>query len=101
VSVRLALATIALATLAACGPVQSTAKLIDAEVEIEAARAAGAAQSSTYEYVSAQAYFSKARELEGYARYEAAVKIAGKSLEYAKAARKNALAASNRPQENP
>ena len=74
---------------------------IDAEVEIEAARAAGAAQSSPYEFVSAEAYFSKARELEGHARYEAAVKIAGKSLEYAQAARKNALAASNRPQEKP
>jgi len=101
VSVRLALATIALATLAACGPIQSTARLIDAEVEIEAARAAGAAQSSTYEFVAAEAYFSKARELEGRARYETAARIAGRSLELARAARKNALAASNRPQETP
>jgi hypothetical protein len=99
--VRLALATIAVATLAACGPIQSTAKLIDVEVEIEAARAAGAAQSSTYEYVAAEAYFAKARELEGHARYEQAVRTAAKSLEYAQLARKNALAASNKPQENP
>jgi hypothetical protein len=99
--VRLAFATIAVVTLAACGPIQSTAKLIDAEIELEAARAAGAPQTSTYEYVSADAYLQKARELEGYARYEQAVQIAGKSLEYAKTARKNALAASNRPQETP
>jgi hypothetical protein len=99
--VRLALATIAVVTLAACGPIQSTARLIDVEVEIEAARAAGAPQSSTYEFVSAQAYFQKARELEGRARYEQATKIAAKSLEYAQLARKNALAASNKPQETP
>ncbi len=98
---RLALATIALATLAACGPIQSTARLIDAEVEIEAARAAGAPQSSTLEFVAAEAYYAKARELEGRARYEAAVKEAAKALDFAKAAKKNALAASNRPQEAP
>ena len=98
---RLAIATIALATLAACGPIQSTAKLIDAEVEIEAARAAGAPQSSTYEFVAAEAYYAKARELEGRARYESAAKEAVKATDFAKAARKNALAASNRPQEAP
>jgi HAE1 family hydrophobic/amphiphilic exporter-1 len=40
--VRLVLASLALATLAACGPIQSTAALIDADVELEAARASGA-----------------------------------------------------------
>ena len=98
---RLALATIAVVTLAACGPIQSTARLIDVEVEIEAARAAGALQTSTYEYVAAEAYFTKARELEGHARYEQASKMAAKSLLFAQTARKNALAASNKPQETP
>lgn len=98
---RLALATIAFATLAACGPMQSTARLIDAEVEIEAARAAGAPQSSTFEFVAAEAYYAKARELEGRARYESAAKEAVKATDLAKLARKNALAASNRSPEAP
>ena len=52
---RLVLAVIALAVVAGCGPIQSTASLIDADVEVEAARAAGAAASSTYEFTAAEA----------------------------------------------
>jgi hypothetical protein len=99
--VRLGFATIALATLAACGPIQTTSRLIDADVEIEAARAAGAARTSPYEYTEARLYYDKARELEGRARYEEAAELASKSVTFAKAARKNAISASNRPQENP
>jgi len=51
--------------------------------------------------VAAEAYYAKARELEGRARYESAAKEAVKATDFAKAARKNALAASNRPQEAP
>ena len=98
---RLLLALVALATLAACGPIQSTAALIDADVEIEAARAAGAAQSSPYEFTGAEAYLKKAREVSGHARYEAATRFARKSYELAKEARKNAVSSSNRTQENP
>jgi hypothetical protein len=99
--VRIALATIALATLAACGPIQSTAALIDAEVEVEAARAAGAAQASPFEFSGAEANYAKARELAGRARYEASARFANKAVTLAKTARKNAVAASNRAQENP
>ena len=98
---RLALATMALAGLAACGPIQSTAALIDAEVEVEAARAAGAAQASPYEFAGAEAHYAKARELAGRARYEAASKMATTAVTLAKAARKTAVAASNRSQETP
>ena len=98
---RVALATIAIATLAACGPINSTAALIDAEVEIEAARAAGAAQSSIYEFAGAEANYAKARELAGRARYEASTRFATNAVMLAKSARKNAVAASNRPQETP
>jgi hypothetical protein len=94
--VRLVLASLALAMLAACGPIQSTAALIDADVELEAARAAGAAQTSPYEFTGAEAYLHKARELSGRSEYERATKLAGRSLELAKQARKNASAASNR-----
>jgi outer membrane biogenesis lipoprotein LolB len=102
--VRLVLALLAISTLAACGPIQSTAALIDADVEIEAARAAGAAQSSPYELTGAVAYLKKAREVTGRAQYEAATRFARKSVALAKEARENAVAASNRgpeTQENP
>ena len=98
---RLVLASLALATLAACGPVQSTAALIDADVEIEAARAAGAANASPYEFTGAEAYLKKAREVSGRAQYESATRLANKALGFAKEARKNAVAASNRERENP
>jgi hypothetical protein len=101
VSVRLVLALLGLVALAACGPIQSTAALIDADVEIEAARAAGAAQASPYEFTGAEAYLKKAREVSGRARYEAATRLAARSVELAKEARKNAVGASNKPQENP
>jgi hypothetical protein len=101
VSVRLVLALLALVTLAACGPIQSTAALIDADVQVEAARAAGAPQSSPYEFTGAEAYLKKARELSGRAQYESAARLAARSVQLAKEARKNAVAASNRAQENP
>jgi hypothetical protein len=99
--VRLVLAVLALAALAACGPIQSTAALIDADVELDAARTAGAAKASTYEYAAAEAYLHKAREVEGRSQYEAATRFARKSQEWAKQARKNAAAASSRPTEAP
>lgn len=96
---RLVLASLVVATLAACGPIQSTAALIDADVELEAARAAGAAQASTYEFTGAEVYLHKAREVAGRAEYEASTRLAEKSLALAKAARKNAAAASNKDRE--
>lgn len=88
---RLLLALLLLATLPACGPIQSTSALIDADVEIEAARAAGAATSAVYEFVSAEAYLHKAREEVGYAQYELAADFAAKARDTARVARKKAL----------
>jgi hypothetical protein len=96
VYVRFLLAVPALAALAACGPIQSTAALIDADVAIESARAAGAPQTSPYEFTAAEAYLHKAREVSGRAQYEAASKFAVKARDLAGEARKNAIAASNR-----
>lgn len=96
---RLVLASLVVATLAACGPIQSTAALIDADVELEAARAAGAAQAAPYEFAGAEAHLRKARELEGRAEYETSVRLAGKALALAKEARKHAVAASNKDRE--
>ncbi len=93
---RLLLALPALAVLAGCGPIQSTAALIDADVAIESARAAGAPQTSPYEFNAAEAYLQKAREVSGYSQYEAATKFAVTARDLAGEARKNAIAASNR-----
>ena len=95
---RFLLALLALAAVAGCGPIQSTATLIDADVEIEAARTAGAAQTSPYEFVGAEAYLHEAREVSGRAQYEASTRFAEKARDLAREARKNATAASNRPE---
>jgi len=99
--VRLLLALAVVALLAGCGPIQTTSALIDADVEIEAARAAGAATSATYEFTAAEAYLHKAREVNGYARYDAACEYASKSRDLAKEARQKALASSNRGEAAP
>jgi hypothetical protein len=96
VSVRLLLALLALGALAGCGPIQSTAALIDADVAIESARAAGAPQASPYEFFGAEAYLQKAREVSGRSQYEAATRFSTKARDLATEARKKAIAASNR-----
>ncbi len=98
---RFLLALLALAPLAGCGPVQSTGALIDADVEIEAARAAGAPAAAPYEVTAAEAYLHKAREVAGYARYEDATAFASKARDIAIDAKKKAIASSNRPAETP
>ncbi len=97
---RLVLAVVALALVAGCGPIQSTASLIDADIEVEAARAAGAPQSSPYEFVGAEAYLHEAREVAGRAQYDASATFAERARDLAKEARKNAAAASNKAQES-
>jgi len=94
--VRLLLALLAFATLSACGPVRSTAALIDADVQLESARAAGAQTTSLYEYTAAEAYLGKARETWGRSKYEASTRFAARARDLAEEAKKNAAAASNR-----
>ena len=98
---RFLLAFLLLAAAAGCGPVQSTSALIDADVELEGARAAGAATAAPYEFHSAEAYLHQAREKSGRAQYEEAIGYAVKARELAQGARKKALAASNREPREP
>jgi hypothetical protein len=76
-----------------CGPVQSTAFLLDAEVQIEAARTAGAEKLSPYEWTSANLYIHKAREEVGYSNFETGVEYAGKASKFANQAREKSMAA--------
>ena len=87
------------AALAACGPVRSTSKLIAADVELEAARAAGAQKAAVYEYTGAEAYLHEARVAAGYAQYQASADYAAKALKLAQEAKRKALAATGKPAE--
>ena len=93
------LALMVLAALAACGPIRSSKALIDADVDLEAARAAGAQKSAVYEYTAAEAYLHEARVLSGQAQFETAEDYADKASAFAQAATKKALSASNRTEE--
>ena len=83
-------------TLAGCGPLQSTAYLLDAEVQIEAARTAGADKYAPYEWTAANLYIHKSREEVGYSDFEVAVDYAQKASKYANEAREKAMASPKR-----
>jgi hypothetical protein len=87
---------VALWALSGCGPVQTTAYLIDAEVQIEAARTAQAERYAPYEWTSANLYYRKSKEEIGYSEYEQAVDFAQKAQKFATAARDNAMKATRR-----
>lgn len=76
--------------LVACGPARSTSALIDADVQLEAARAAGARTEAVYEYTAAEVYLHKAREAQGRAQYEASTRFATRAAELGRAARAKA-----------
>jgi hypothetical protein len=78
--------------LAACGPVKSTANILDAEVQIQAARTAGADKLAPFEWTAANLYLDKAREEIGYSDYQAGVDFAVKASRYANEAREKAMA---------
>ena len=79
------------AAVTGCGPVQSTAYLLDAEVAIQSAKTAGADKYAPYEYTSATLYIHKAREEVGYSDFEVAVDFAQKAAKYANEAREKAM----------
>lgn len=82
-----------LGALAGCGPVQSTAFLLDADVNLQAARTAGADKLAPYEYTAAALYLHKAREEVGFSDFQAAVDYSQKASKFANEARSKALTA--------
>ncbi|RKH53644.1 DUF4398 domain-containing protein [Corallococcus aberystwythensis] len=81
--------------LTACGPVKSTSNILDAEVQIQAARTAGAEKEAPYEWTAANLYLQKAREEVGYSDYQAGVDFAVKASRFANEAREKAMSAAN------
>lgn len=92
---RLVAAAVSLLVLLGCGPIQSTAYLLDAEVQIEAARTAGADKLAPYEWTSANLYIRKARMTVGHSDFEAGVSFAQKASKFAREARDKAMGAPN------
>lgn len=82
-------ATLVLVTvsLIGCGPVQSTQRISEAEVDFERARVAEAHEKAPYEYFSAKYYLHKAKEEWGYSDFEAAYDYARKAKQAARAAK--------------
>jgi hypothetical protein len=80
----------AIALLVGCGPVQSTGRISEAEVDFERARVAKAHERAPYEYYSAKYYLHKAKEEWGYSDFEAAYDYARKAKKAARSARMKA-----------
>ncbi len=80
--------------LTACGPVQSTTRISNAEVALERARVNDAEMHSPYEYYRARHYLHKAKEEWGYSNFEAA-------RDYAVEAQRAATAAIDNTREAP
>jgi hypothetical protein len=74
-----------------CGPIQSTAVLLDTENMLEAAHTSQAERLAPYEWTAASLYFAKAKEEVGSSEYEAAVGYGKKALDFATKARDVAL----------
>ena len=88
---RLAIVLAAATLCAACGPVQSTSFLMDAETMLEAARTAQAEKLAPYEWTAANLYLHKSKEEVGYADFEQAVDYAKKAVDFATRARDGAV----------
>ena len=89
---RLLVMVAAAGALSGCGPVKSTSHLLDAEVQIQAARTAGAEKLAPYEWTAANLYIHKAREEVGYSDFQAGVDFAEKAARFATQAREKAMA---------
>jgi hypothetical protein len=84
-----------------CGPLRSTAFILDAEVQIEAARTAGAEKYSPYEFTLAQLYIKKAREVVGFSDYEVGVGFAEQASAQARKAKESSMAAAAKTEVTP
>ena len=77
--------------LGACGPVESTSLIVQADTALHNAKTAGADQKSPYEYTAAEQYLHKAREEWGHSDFECSVDFATKARDLGIKARENAL----------
>jgi outer membrane translocation and assembly module TamA len=90
---------LAISLLGGCASIDAARNLAAAEVALEGARAAGAEKQATYEYVSADANYQKAREENARARYRDAIDHARAAAKLAEEARAKALGTGPRQEE--
>lgn len=83
------------ALVAGCGPTKSTALIMDADVQLQAARTADAEKLAPYEFTAASEYLHKAREEQGYSDFEVSIDFGEKAVKYATEAKEKAMAAKN------
>lgn len=83
--------------VSACGPVESTSVILDAEGACRAAEIEHSADvpEAAYYYHSAKQYLRKAKEEQGYADFEIAIDYGRKAIELAEKAR--VIAAAQQP----
>ncbi|HEY3449750.1 MAG TPA: hypothetical protein VGK67_25575 [Myxococcales bacterium] len=79
--------------LTACGPTQSTALIMDGDVQLEAARMADAPKLAPYEFTAAEVYLHKAREEQGYSDFDISIDFGKKAVKFATEAKKKSMAA--------
>lgn len=81
------------ALLGACGPTKSTALIMDADVQLQAAKTADAEKLAPFEYTAAAEYLHKAREEQGYSDFEVSIDFGEKAVKFATEAKEKAMAA--------
>ena len=77
--------------LGACGPVESTTLIVEADTAFHNANTAEASKKSPYEYTAAEQYLHKAREKWGTSDFEYSIDYATKARDLATAARERSL----------
>ncbi len=87
-----ALAMLLAGVVFACGPVESTAIILEADTSLHNAKTAGGDQKSPYEYTAAEQYLHKAREKWGTSDFEYAVDYATLARDMADKARDKGMA---------
>jgi hypothetical protein len=82
--------TILACLILGCGPMTATGVMDDAELSLRRARGADSDRYAQYETTLAELYLTKARELQGHARYGEARALASEALRLANAANRRA-----------
>ncbi|MGK0358560.1 MAG: hypothetical protein ACI9U2_000849 [Bradymonadia bacterium] len=90
-------ATLVLYCASGCGPTTAHVALAEAHIAVEAARGARAETFAIFEFTCAVEHLRKASEEEGYANFDAAVRLADTSSAFAEQARLRALGRTKLP----
>jgi hypothetical protein len=74
-----------------CAAVASTSNLLDADIQLEAARTAGAERYAPYPFAAAKLYLHEARVETGHSNYDIAAEYSAKASKFANQAREQSV----------